>query len=111
MKKSTRTFRRIAAIAALIMIMIALLPVFFPILRNEAAVKRYIEKAFPLNTSWDEAHKIIESNKKWKILEEHTDVSIVKGKDSTQVRLSDKDGENNPNVPWNMASPNRCETA
>ena len=98
MKKSTRTFRQIAAIAALIMIMIALLPVFCPILRNEAAVKRYIEKSFPLNTFWDEAHEIIESNKKWRILEEHNDVSIVKGKNSTQVRLSDKDDENNPNV-------------
>ncbi len=98
MKKNARTFGWFIAIAILILIIFALFPVFFPIMRNEAAVKQYIERLIPLNTSWDKAHEIIKSNEKWSIIEEHTDVSIVKGKDSNQVRLSNKNDEKNPNV-------------
>lgn len=97
-KKTKRIFLLIAAIAALIMLVFALLPVFFPIMRHEDAVKRYVEGSIPLNTSWEKAHEIIEANEKWSILEEHTDVSIVRGKNSTQVRFSNKDDEDDPNV-------------
>ena len=97
-KKTKRIFLLIAAFAALIMLVFALLPVFFPIMRHEDAVKRYVEGSIPLNTSWEKAHEIIEANEKWSILEEHTDVSIVRGKNSTQVRFSNKDDENDPNV-------------
>lgn len=97
-KKTKRIFLLIAAFAALIMLVFALLPVFFPIMRHEDAVKRYVEGYIPLNTSWEKAHEIIEANEKWSILEEHTDVSIVRGKNSTQMRFSNKDDENNPNV-------------
>lgn len=97
-KKTKRIFLLIAAFAALIMLVFALLPVFFPIMRHEDAVKRYVEGFIPLNTSWEKAHEIIEANEKWSILEEHTDVSVVRGKNSTQVLFSNKDDENNPNV-------------